>query len=161
MKTTKKLTTAEKRVAIAKDALAQIAVKKFVVETGNTYVGVKKLPNGATSGNQLQDELKKIPKCTVCALGACFLSSVRKFNDIKTADVLFSNEFAANTMEADGASVKVHIEKYFSCDQRQMIENAFEGWSYGWPAKTTDTQRLTAILKNIIKNEGTFKPSQL
>lgn len=95
--------------------------------------------------------------CQVCARGAIFLAKAVRFDAVKVSQM---NDYGRNNeMMSD----------FFAADQLRDIEVWFEGW-YGnsggkahlFYLKYPDAKkRLTLILKNIIKNQGTFVPSQL
>lgn len=151
----KEMSVAKKRVAIAKDALKQIKLRNFIVETG-TYcdVDIKK---------DLSGNLKKIlqtEQCTVCAKGALFAADILKrgnynFNDNNALPLWFSAKESQTTERLKGI---------FSTKQLDLMEIAFEGYyedeaAYNFFSKYKDNEeRLIAILENVIKNEGTFKP---
>lgn len=114
--------------------------------------------------------------CTVCALGSLMLSLVRYRNNVTVRD------FEQNAFEYDrihrGNEDKTGITKYFTNAQRILIESAFEkgcgffrndrNISIGekkvaravkFGEKYEDkTKRLVAIMKNIVTNNGIFKP---
>lgn len=176
------LTRAEKRMAICKDALKQIALKKFIPKS-DTYFQVKELNRswgndfvlqGKTiaSNGQLNEVMKKTT-CTVCAKGALFAADILERNHMTIID-------GANVTNSSIAS---RLGGIFTGFQLDLIEVAFEkaiirdtsgrlyvgtcgtekspiakraiafGRKYG-----NATERLVAILKNIIKNKGEFKP---
>lgn len=178
-----RLSKAEMRVIVAKDALAQMKAEKYIATNG-TYVGSELISRIGIEGGErhpydgggscyinLEEPLQPLllkdkGECRVCAKGALFLSAVRKFNSAKVGDV------------ADDDDFKIAV-KIFGLKQYDLIEAAFEGWDSTkerWdgteytgntsvPAATAfgdqydgNTERLVAILKNIIKNDGTFKP---
>lgn len=168
-----RLTKAEQRVAVAKDALQQLRLAKYIAETG-TYVGEKfKLTivdepsfrfnddDCIVGGSNWDDQAKPLLRsssepCAVCAKGALFLSTIRKFNKATVGDIVSENF--------------TDTYKLFGKANMDLAEIAFERWScYGTDGKkgkardfgyqyTHDHDRLVAILKNIIKNNGTFKP---
>jgi hypothetical protein len=106
--------------------------------------------------------LKSTTPCRVCAKGALFLSTVRRYNKASVKDVMCDNMETA--------------EKMFGKHQFNLIEAAFEQWDFTIPDTheeehgrpvpyevqafgnkyEDDTDRLVAILKNIIKNKGNF-----
>ena len=79
------LTKAEKRVAIAKDVIAQL---KYYARTGSwAYFHMKRTIGWDT---QLQKELihkRNILECRVCALGGVMLSSIKYCNKATYGDV--------------------------------------------------------------------------
>lgn len=157
-----KATPAQRRVMIAKDALKQLGAKRIKAACG-TYVNVYNLQREAQveSTEQLQRLLHNpnlTSQCHVCARGALLLSAVMYRNDC------FVYEDSATPSESE-------YIKEFSESQQDMIEAAFEEWTGNpggkWSAKfltgeecSNDQKRLELILKNIIRNKGTFKPNQ-
>jgi hypothetical protein len=158
----KKLTKSQMRVAIAKDVLKQIKAGKFRITVGRFAV----LPGGSeTYGKK---ELRKMPVCNVCAIGAAIVSGIRLFNEIEITDSCINNKESWEM-----------IQKFFSPTQAIKIENAFEqgsgcysrsNWDWTGPDVNTDkavdfgesfqnkTARAYAIFANIVKNNGEFKP---
>lgn len=145
----KKMTKAERRVAIAKDVIAQLKTKRFKATRGTVLGGISdKIIEGDYLTAQLCDVLPKFKKCHVCARGAIFISAVERFNNYTGED------FDADWV--DGASLR-----YFTKSQLDMIECAFEGWGqFFGDAKIRGgaEDRMCSIMKNIIANEGTFRP---
>jgi hypothetical protein len=162
-----KMTKKEKLlVACCKDALKQIKAKRYHVGTGAYCV----LPEmtydvaGSFIGKQLQKVLPKMNPCTVCAKGALFLSLVRKKNSFKLSE---------DTINSGEVDVFPKLKKHFNQTTIALMECAFEGPHNVYTAlnadeeKATDAfserydddvKRLKAILKNVIKNRGQFKP---
>jgi len=168
-KTTKKekpfsrLNAAEKRVAIAQDVLAQLKIGRYVAESG-TYVSLVDGDDTKVKANQ--QFLTKPPQfgasgqCNVCAKGALVCSIVRldkKFN--KTVLQLASD-------------VNLVLRRFFGQENANVMEAAFENWNEFDDADGSDATQafwqkhhdgddrsvLEAIMKNVIKNKGEFKP---
>lgn len=131
---------------------------------------------------------KELPPCSCCALGGMFMSctllnnqtTVQQLNTASNAlgDAIESpEEFAESRVFSNG------LIKFFSAAQLKLIETAFEGnggyfyetpydeegelikrpaatmAALEWQDKYPDVKkRLIAIMQNIIKNNGTFKP---
>ena len=170
------LTPAKKRVAIAKDVIANINAKKYVACMGS-YVNIY---NTNLDSQSLQKVLPQVT-CSVCALGAMFVS-----------DVKFNNNF--NVGDSTTSKIDNQLSKYFSKGQLALIEIAFErfdtiydddeeelrienGYYSHISLKKlkiteddvssaikfynkfdTSEETLIAIMENIIKNKGKFKP---
>jgi hypothetical protein len=162
------LSKAEKRIAIAKDALAQIKQKKILPTTG-FYLNI---PGQWDNENSLQKEIKKKDfYCHCCAKGALFVSCVKQVNEVRMFEDWEDERFQ-----------KDKLKDYFSVLQLDMIEAAFEGMVIADSAKkleyyekyTKNTplglkcikftqglnaeERMEKILNNIIKNNGYFRP---
>lgn len=135
-----KLNKKQKRIAIAKDVLKQLASSKrqLIPTTGVYFEG----PGYSYLGTV--GEVRNARKCYVCALGACFVSKLKLSAPRNTSE--------SPTMWKD-------LENIFSSAQMGKIEAAFEGWTQ-YPAVTgkTPKARMKQIFQNIVKNDGTFKP---
>lgn len=172
----------EKAVAIAKDVLRQIRfyrnVNKGSYVAGNLGITADDLDYDKCGAKEHISEITK--SCSVCALGACFLSYVRLFNKVKFQDVV-------------GAWGNIMLDRYelndgtlgtvFSETQLLLIESAFEQKdmfdvtdlgeetylrvkheledAIDFGKKYTDNKkRLRAIMLNIVKNNGKFIPKK-
>lgn len=170
--TFKKLTPAQKRVAIAKDVLKQIKAKKFLIESGNFAIirnGIMPDPDVFDKGYLLS---KEVEACDVCAIGAAIISGIRLFNKV-----------TFNNPHIDPIESWNLIREFFEPEQAVLIENAFEigcgayneNWSEEEPLPEVDqseidkamefgqefdneTERAVAIFTNIVQNKGVFKP---
>lgn len=171
----------KKRVLIAQDVINSIRASQYTADTGiwcklNTN---KELSN--QRGEQLQHLLQDTANtsCRVCALGACFTSAVKLGNDQLIDDHIVANH-GANLSENDAPPSRNRIiKRYFTPDQSKLIELAYEqgnGWyklenvrgkevlaiskkavAFGRKYQD-DSGRMIAIMENIVKNNGTFKP---
>lgn len=181
-----KLTKPQKRVQIAKDVLAQLKIGFLKAKTG-VYTDSKSLDrifqkinntydlDQSNLSNLLNVEVKDIfdkdKSCTVCGIGSLFVCAVKRLDKLKLKD-LFN--------DADIAQSDVHsyLSKYFSLLQLNLIESAFEGGeflnspyydnikavsqsekavSYFDGQRINSTEKLKAIMNNIVENNGTFK----
>ncbi len=174
----KKLTKSQKRVAIAKDVLKYLKNGKLQAMNG-TYI------EAAVPGDNVTtcELFKKAETCTVCALGAIFVAGTLRDCTIVKEDTLFTslneshndyytNEMVPATTEAspDPDEMRTSLSKYFSEKQLETIENAFEHtdangegkgrtfFSYDEVDDFSSDEKLRKIMKNIIANDGTFKP---
>ena len=190
------LSPEEKRVAIAKDVIAQLKAEKIQACSG-VYIDIEDVPN---DGNISLQKYLPETQCEVCALGALFHSHIKYNNKVSYKDYL--NESTSNL-------IVEKLQNYFSFEQMSMIEYAFEGFNYGicddepdyydllgigtYPIdkdrrekvpkdfviklqesheyflhlNTNNTNnkrstfRLYQIMMNIIRNNGTFVPTDL
>jgi hypothetical protein len=174
----KKLTKAEMRIAIAKDVIAQIKAKKYnpmqgcwVDQVGGQDYDDWLFANPENCKVDVQVYTKSIKKCNVCALGSLFVSAVNKYNNVYgTFNTVSTNE-VFDTSETNNRSP---LLRYFTLNQIRLIEATFEGgmgavyFDYDHPMVNksrafysrypNSKDRLLAIMKNIVKNNGTFKP---
>lgn len=168
MKKTK--TKAELRIEIAKDVLLQIEAKK-IIAMSMKYFAPK--TNNKYAGKQLQEVLPKIKKCEACAVGSIFYSYVTKHNNFEI------DAFGIKSVQPDDNR---ELMSMFTLKQIRLIETAFEDGGFSFPTdysdsvieragtyrerlgllprknKKKDEQALIHIMKNIIRNKGTFKP---
>lgn len=193
-----KLTPAQKRVAIAKDVLLQMNTGFIKPKSGVWADFSKELPENKPD-MELQSFLETQKGCDACGLGSLFVCAVKLFDNLKVGEVI--ENIKQDTKEADphgpeddiqtdGITVKTilsYLGKFFSKDQLEKIESAFEeGGGYfsdnnekfvQTPASISaghyfnhindklcnlnedlSTElKLKLIMQNIIKNNGTFK----
>jgi len=156
-----------KAIAIAKDVLEQL--NKMIVASGTTYYEPPYDQDYIEDCVSAQDHIDGLTKnCTVCALGACLLSYVRLYNDVKIWELRRGILSTLNNT----------VKKIFGMKQMQLIESAFEGQqpmiSDFSEQELSDAEvdaainfgeryvksksKLRAIMKNIIANGGVFKP---
>lgn len=167
----------QKRVMIAKDVIERVKTKRLRPVTGNF---LRRDQLQAESGS-FKDFLNKdiltngdeSETCVVCAKGALFCSIIGRVNKM-SVDEVRGMDFSTHSFNDRGHN---KLLEYFSPDQVDLIETAFEGGSFLKIADWTDREksiaffnkvgvnkyskskeRLIAICKNIIKNKGTFKP---
>lgn len=169
----------EMRKLIIDDVLKQFRHRKL--QANSRYYFYPK--TGYTNSNifdesteQIQNKVSKIQKnCTVCALGACFLSYVKKFNNCTFQDIAMRPNGSMNPWDRD--KFLNILNNAFENKQLQLIERAFEyslydrdnyfssltekekesAVEFGSQYKS-DRQRLIAIMENIVANDYTFKP---
>lgn len=171
MKKFQDLSPEQKRVAIAKDTLKWLNKGKIRAKRGAvmSFDGIKK-------GQNLKEVLCKLnTPCEVCQRGGLLYSYVRRVNDFKTPAV--SDHWSINKPYLSGvadqrSSINKKLQEVFPKRQLALIERAFEG-TYNEQYLSSDeidladifygiydspTERFRAILNNIIKNKGEFKP---
>ncbi len=166
-----KLPPAKQRVAIAKDVLASIRTRKLRPRRGR-YLNIN-FGDGydvVYSRGEIQPLLLGGAKCEACAVGSCFLSAARLGDKQKGIQDLW------HIHQSPSSAARRH----FSKEQLALMEFAFERFSVrmcssedGVGGLTSDLQavaakfrnryrsdesRLSAIMRNIIKNKGEFCP---
>lgn len=176
-----KLPKAQKRVAIARDVIAQVKLGMIDVQQGKYLGDVVKVEDD--NGNVVGVE-----KCTACALGSLFACAVNKpALKLDLDDALPAYGYSG----ADDDSMREQLGDVFSEDQLRLIESAFEMDDFlegddskyqdvieddgTWTGETvfkgrlkkavdfgerytSDKRRLIAIMENVIENNGTFRP---
>ena len=161
-----KLPAAQRRVKIAQDVLKLLDMRK--VEASHCYFISDtewKLPDDSS----MQAVLPALGNCSVCAKGALLVASVELRNQVTLRDLRVMD------WRGDPALAKA-LGGAFTTKQLDTIEDAYEHNydrdSSGQRLAATvpyreqsyldesSDQRLRAIMANIIKNRGSFCPSQ-
>jgi hypothetical protein len=152
---------AQERIAIAKDALEWVEAGALIPTKG-TYVRPTNKVDVADSYKQLRDV--NLGKCKVCSRGALFLAKAVRYNNVLANTLVpFEVDIQRNSETVNRVALLDHFEQ----DQLTLIEEYYEGWSYGADPYTwyclfpNHSQRMRLILKNIIDNNGTFVPEKL
>lgn len=168
----KRLTNAEKRVAIAKDVLENL--DRLKVRQGNYICGT--LLEEVDPKDNAQEKVKAIQAyCTVCALGACLLSHIRLWDRVMMGEI--AGTYPTLYLNVQYAGTTAPLKRYFTQRQLNLIESAFEMRPMNKEHAASDEEiaqakffglgyinsqnRLKAIMENIIENEGTFKPCHM
>lgn len=168
-----RLSKKNKRIAIAKDVIAQIKAEKIYGAGGN-FIRSAELSNYLSKlrGKRSLQELLPNYTCAVCAKGALFYS-----------DIINRNNYNVSTYFSIQNDDCVDKLDYFDKIQLDLIEIAFEGQTYEHSDTTlrcassngnaykiilgainfgrkhfNGNDRLKAIMQNIIDNDGTFLP---
>jgi hypothetical protein len=150
------MTPAEKRVAMAKDALKWIEAGALVPTKG-VYVNTIGLDifhkaNGpdafSEDGSRKQARDVVLGACIVCAKGALLVAKAVRFNNVTVRDLAdYSDD---------------QLTDYFTPVQIDFMELAFENRLEPWfTTYRDDKDRLVAILQNVIRNKGEFKYSEV
>lgn len=174
MATKKKLSKAQMRVAIAKDVIAALNTKHYAARSGSYISGTVALPKKKKPTVDIRPLLKKaLKQCHVCAKGALFVSAVERYNNVSCSLYAGQTSISLFGRFNDEELISDHLIEYFTRRQIDLIETAFEGdnvtgnYEFGpdlFPAihyveEFPDAEaRMIAIMKNIVKNKGTFKP---
>lgn len=145
----KKMTRAQRKVAIAKEVISNINIMK--IRAHHAYVSDSdSIPIQKTS-QQVAEKAKK--KCTVCARGAMLLCKVAKYNNYDF--LIFGEGYMIGSHDTTMA-----LKDAFSETELELIERAFErNYSYSSWGPDNDADRLLAIMQNIVDHNGKFKPS--
>lgn len=167
-----KLSPAQQRVMIAMDVLAQLELKRFEAATG-TYVSLffkKPVTQETFHKMSASKVLDQAASCEACALGSCLLSLASRTNTLGGLKLCSSggeHEIPSDLVR-DSRDMRPELNKYFSPDQLDLIESAFECTNMSdrevhvaieFGSKHSENgERLKAIMTNIVKNCGEFKP---
>ncbi len=131
-------TKAEQRVAIAKDVLKQISEKAMSPRIGR-YAYFPREGRVILPETPLDKVLEEASKCTVCALGACFVSMVEMGNQMTVRDALkqeginkrntdriLQRELTYKILWVEEQNLRRRLRRIFSGQQLAMLECAFE-----------------------------------
>ena len=123
-----------------------------------------------------------LQQCSCCALGGMFMSCTLYNNNTTVEDLEHAgNDIGEVLLEETGEKLSNGLNKFFSVAQLKLIEQTFEGDNGAVLSGTDDgtgemvdefspqaaafynkykkpKDRLIAIMQNIVKNNGTFKP---
>lgn len=136
------------RVEIAKDVLASVKIGKL--QPDHIYCdlyGVKK--------GDLRTQIPNL-RCNVCAVGAMFLADIARRNKYSVTPYSESSVTKGDYWNCGRSKVLHRLRDFFSDAQLDLIETHYE---YEWFQEIPDDElRMNAIMENIIKNKGTFKP---
>lgn len=160
------LTPAAKRVAIARDVIAQLTAGKYNARQGvyvQTHIEV-------TENNLKKDAsllLTQSESCTVCGIGGLVVSAICKADSLPVKSLKYAR--VGYDLEISGPEAYKYLKKFFNQRTLNDIESAFEqhrfGVSNGAAADFGEdvddgNERLRLIMENIVVNKGRFVPSQ-
>lgn len=174
-----KASAAKKRVMIAKDVLAWIAMHKLRPLLGN-YLGVSPEPTATGApereifGHKAPSEIVNGGSCHACALGA-LLACAAERSLVSTVNIEYG------IVPRYSASIRAHLGPWFKEQQLIDVEAAFETDRTAPPGlrkadrgrrepegswraimfnhgHSSARVRMQRIMRNIIANRGTFKP---
>lgn len=175
---------AQQRVALAQEVISLLKTEKLTARVG-TYLSFQ---NDADAEDAFIDDVFHEPgACTVCALGSVFICAAIKTESLQFGDFNLVDGDSQVSTNVESGDMRSFLGQYFSYNQLCLIEIAFEeavgvdmicptaaeseagasalsfrhraGYNdadFGKYVK--DEEALIAIMKNIIKNKGTFKP---
>ena len=160
IKLKKGTTPARERVLIAKDIIKQLQAERLVGMSG-IYVRELKGKRGkeinyenelrATTENMDAQKLVRNVRCGVCAKGAIVIGMVDRFDQLKfSPGSIVTDHLESIARSGDRA----YVTQLFHPSMLNRMEDAFEDdWksAYG-----DDTDRLDAIMRNIIAGKGEF-----
>ena len=168
-------TNRRKAVAIAKDVVAQLRLKRLKASPGD-YCRVEYdhmyeyFEDSVNRKDSFQKTFKKNKKvsCRVCAMGAVFIGYINRFNKvtndevndpdpgdiIELVDDVFS-EFQLRLMEMafEGEWQDTKLVEDFSEKEQENMERKAEQYYRKYP---DPDQRLRAIMLNVVRNNGEF-----
>jgi hypothetical protein len=179
------LSHAEKRVAIARDVLAQIATKRLVPANRIWLAGKDNSNLFSKKDLEKNPEFQKIlstkKECTGCALGGLFMCAVEVADKLKLSELRKVKDYQEEMLDPtnddkrytrmdgfiQGDDAFKYLRRFFSQEQLDAIESAFErgvGASTDMeaagfaPDEYKPAERMKLIMQNIILHKGKFVP---
>ncbi len=165
-----KLSASGKRITVAKDVIDRVKFGQIIPKKGDFMGDYSAIVNGKKCNDIVEESpLKNASmECHACGKGGLFLSYLGITEEVNLS---YFNTFISAKLNSDAM---IMLSKIFSLKQLTLIETAFEGRSFTWNVTLKNSEistcfqfkkkyylekdRLIAICKNIIKNNGTFKP---
>lgn len=168
----------EKRIQVAKDVMAQLRSEKLIAENG---VPLKLGDPIAFSADTQVCDMTAKTTCVACALGSLFVTTVERMDRLRVFEAGYAHpyDYRTYTYETDKfrldiswSQIEVYLSRIFSQSQLRLIEIAFE-FGLGMYTASGDEElkalkfnkgfqssrkRMERIMRNIIRNEGTFVP---
>lgn len=172
----RRLSDRDKRVAIAHDVIAYIKCGKLVAQR-RVYIGI--VPNALVATpddphyetSHFDGPTMNGHACICCGVGAIFAAAAER----KLVDLRYDPSSKSSAAPAV-MTIRNRLRPYFSNAQLGLIESAFE-MSISFALNTSVTRaeakravrlgdryscdsraRMLAIMRNIIRNRGTFRP---
>ena len=177
---------AKKRVMIAQDIIEEIRANKYIANTGSyigNVTGTENFNVHMSKRMDVQEHFDQIESCSVCALGACLMSATKFANHIKFSDILdkrvldqinrprqlltslfdpeqlllieiaFERDISSGHKFARGIRYQRGFGKLgrFDDDKQEKALKFGNKQAY-------EDRRMVAIMRNIIRNKGTFIP---
>ncbi len=175
------LTNAQKRVQIAMDVIEHMNAERIISRPGVYIDLISVVPEGliVKRDTQVKEVFDKLPSCDVCALGACFVSMMRRYNEC-TVEEMLPPKYGGYDLDIDDAydflkaasrsmeSQKEYLSRLFDEEQLCLIEVAYEGinsagstetWDTGEDAKPINQAILDAHEFHMSRVEYTYTPS--
>lgn len=171
----KRMTKAEKRMAIAQDVIDSLKAKQLIAQNG-VYL---RLPTDVKD-DDFRTALLKGQECVVCALGGLFTCAVKEMNKVTTENA--TQDFSQDEMQTYLSSIfpKQQLRLIEAAFERSIAFPGFgerqynyetdtweyigeDGVNYGPAVKfgqkhDDDSKRMIAIMQNIVRNKGEFRP---
>jgi hypothetical protein len=151
-KTWQQMSRRERRIAVAKDVIADILAAKYKVRQSYGYVKSDAMPETLDG----QEWAEQLGYCTVCARGALMVTKLRNYDNWKANDAIGCTPTSSRT-RVEPVETTLALHDCFSEARLLVIERYFE--KDQWSGTHCADDRLLAIMQNIIDHKGTFKPS--
>lgn len=175
-----KLTKGQKRVAVAQDVIASLKSGQIKAIQG-TWAEPLRRENFVPEDKEVEFcEVLNKTKCKCCGLGALFVEAVKRFDKFKSVVAVDDYDIYHYLKKIFSEEQLDMIECSFECGDGVNKEGSFKDaipsissygeYCYEYNSKTYDRcvrfgktfktprLRMTAIMQNIVNNNGTFKP---
>lgn len=169
VKNESKVNLAKLRKQGAEDALELLKSNTMIPLQGSYLLMSYKWTEDSPVNSQLCEITKQLNNCNACAIGVLFVSMVNRNNSLTVGEYKQEKSNKEHKVYFD------YLERFFDMEQLRLIESAFErnfsfavneGFSLSLARRAEDfgydypdsRGRLTAILENIIENNGEFIP---
>ncbi|RJQ30275.1 hypothetical protein C4565_00390 [Candidatus Parcubacteria bacterium] len=140
------MTREERKIAIAKDVIARMDMEKLNLKRGTYFDGIVKEKIGYSDSLQLVvDKLEQ--GCTVCAIGAVFLSHVRLFNQVSGEVV---SRYGSEAVQIFSHDLIASVKDCFTHNEMLRLERIFEEGDISYTPQT----RIRRAMEYIIQNNG-------
>jgi hypothetical protein len=152
----KNLTPNQKRVAVAKDVIAALKARKIYPVHSYGHVTLERYTTFEPN-TELRSVLPKAKSCEACAIGAVFLAVVGRDDAFKIDSGYCGRETHVVSWSRD--DIVQRLQCLFSHEQLDLMEKVYEldGEEIG---RNASEVRMVEIMKNVIRNNGTFKPTK-
>ncbi len=157
---------ADARVAIAQDVLDTLEIGRMEASRNHGYMSVHGHVKSVNTFEDLSLALRRKggkTSCRVCAIGAAALCAIGLYDEAPYDDIYWS-----------GGTMRDVLSRWFSRKQLDLIESAYEMDKESHDGGSSDgareravafgvryvdpRERLEAIMQNIIRNKGSFRP---
>lgn len=164
-----RLSPDQKRVTVAKDLLKRLEEDTMQATFGD-WLTVSQTARDLDPETEVQTIIND-PRviCSGCLIGGLVLCAIDRHNQLKVGSLV---ETGRGEICVDQREAFEYLEQFFDPHQLRMMEIAFETGGGGcapmneeeWdasefePGANSSHERMNAILRNVVVNNGTFKP---
>jgi hypothetical protein len=149
-------------LAVAKDVLAMIAAKKITPKT-MIYASMDNFKFTKAPADLQAATRRKGFTCECCAKGAALVAYAHLVDDVPFKGAYSNSEVLKALTPVFGAAQLAMMEDAFELngDDEDTFEFGIKAsGDERWTAKGAK-MRLVAVMRNIVKNKGVFKPSHV
>lgn len=146
-------------VLIAGDVLKWMRTRRLKVQR-DIYVSFSKDPAVGTPLHPILKTLVTAQRpCTVCALGACLIAKIDRYNAVEMPDGFTQSITRAGISDIFSEHQMILIENAFEMSFYDYVDGiSFDAVAFGRTDAGGPRRRLRRIMRNIIENRGVFVP---